>query len=168
MIHTNRLTLKPMEDKDQADMLQILTDNQIKQTYMLPDFESEGQVIKLFKRIQEFTRAEDRIDCGIYLNDRIIGFANMVEIKDKSIEIGYVIHPIYWNQGYATETLTALIQKLFEMGYEEVLTGAFEENIASQRVMQKSGMTLLDLQEEIEYRGKVHNCVYYSRKRMKA
>ena len=58
--------------------------------------------------------------------------------------------------------MTALIQKMFEIGYEEVLTGAFEENISSQRVMQKSGMTLLNLREEIEYRGKVHQCVYYS------
>ena len=102
---------------------------------------------------------------GVYLEDKIIGFANTVEIKDKTIEIGYVIYPTYWNQGYATEMLTALIQKLFEMGFAEVLTGAFEENIASQRVMQKSGMTLLDMQDEIEYRGKVHKCVYYSAKK---
>ena len=165
MIHTKRLTLKPMEDYDQADMLKILTDNQIKKTYMLPDYDSEEQVINLFKRIQAYTEKEDRIDCGVYLEDKIIGFANTVEIKDQTIEIGYVIYPTYWNQGYATEMLTALIQKLFEMGFAEVLTGAFEENIASQRVMQKSGMTLLDMQVEIEYRGKVHKCVYYSAKK---
>ena len=165
MIHTKRLTLKPMEDYDQADMLKILTDNQIKKTYMLPDYDSEEQVINLFKRIQAYTEKEDRIDCGVYLEDKIIGFANTVEIKDQTIEIGYVIYPTYWNQGYATEMLTALIQKLFEMGFAEVLTGAFEENIASQRVMQKSGMTLLDMQDEIEYRGKVHKCVYYSAKK---
>lgn len=165
MIHTKRLVLKPMEDCDQDDMLQILTDNQIKQTYMLPDYESEEQVINLFKRIQLYTQKENRIDCGVYLDGKIIGFANTVEIKDNTIEIGYVIYPTYWNQGYATEMLTALIQKMYEMGYEEVLTGAFEENVASQRVMQKSGMVLLDMQDEIEYRGKVHKCVYYSASR---
>lgn len=165
MIHTKRLVLKPMEDCDQDDMLQILTDNQIKQTYMLPDYESEEQVINLFKRIQSYTQKENRIDCGVYLDGKIIGFANTVEIKGNTIEIGYVIYPTYWNQGYATEMLTALIQKIYEMGYEEVLTGAFEENIASQRVMQKSGMVLIDMQDDIEYRGKVHKCVYYSAKK---
>lgn len=165
MIHTKRLVLKPMEDCDQDDMLQILTDNQIKQTYMLPDYESEEQVINLFKRIQSYTQKENRIDCGVYLDGKIIGFANTVEIKDNTIEIGYVIYPTYWNQGYATEMLTALIQKIYEMGYEEVLTGAFEENIASQRVMQKSGMVLIDMQDDIEYRRKVHKCVYYSAKK---
>ena len=86
-----------MEDYDQADMLKILTDNQIKKTYMLPDYDSEEQVINLFKRIQAYTEKEDRIDCGVYLEDKIIGFANTVEIKDKTIEIGYVIYPTYWN-----------------------------------------------------------------------
>lgn len=165
MIDTKRLVLKPMGDCDQDDMLQILSDNQIKKTYMLPDYESEEQVINLFKRIQSYTQKENRIDCGVYLDGKIIGFANTVEIKDNTIEIGYVIYPTYWNQGYATEMLTALIQKIYEMGYEEVLTGAFEENIASQRVMQKSGMVLIDMQDDIEYRGKVHKCVYYSAKK---
>ena len=166
MIHTKRLVLKQMEDQDKAGMLQILTDSQIKKTYMIPDYESEEQVINLFDRIKTYTQKEERIDCGIYLEDKIIGFANTVEIKDKTIELGYVIYPTYWNQGYATEMLTALIQRLFEMGFEEVLTGAFEENAASQRVMQKSGMSLLDMQDEIEYRGKVHKCVYYSAKKV--
>ena len=166
MIHTKRLVLKQMEDQDKAGMLQILTDSQIKKTYMIPDYESEEQVINLFERIKAYTQKEERIDCGIYLEDKIIGFANTVEIKDKTIELGYVIYPTYWNQGYATEMLTALIQRLFEMGFEEVLTGAFEENAASQRVMQKSGMSLLDMQDEIEYRGKVHKCVYYSAKKV--
>ena len=165
MIKTKRLTLKPMEDSDQERMLQILTDNQIKQTYMLPDFESEEQAVHLFKRIQSRTQVKENIDCGIYLKDVLIGFANTVEIKGKTIELGYVISPEYQNQGYATETLTALIQVLWERDYEEVLIGAFEENVASQRVMQKSGMMLLDLEEKIEYRGKVHNCVYYSCKK---
>lgn len=165
MIHTKRLTLKPFEDSDQAAMIRIFTDSEIKQTYMLPDFESEEQAIKLFKRIQTATQKEDSIDCGIYLNGIVIGFANTVEVKDKKIELGYVISPEYQNQGYATETLGALIQRLFEMGYEEVVTGAFEENIASRRVMEKCGMTLIDLEEDIEYRGKMHHCVYYSIKK---
>lgn len=165
MIETKRLVLREMEDCDQEQMVPILKDDQIKQTYMLPDYESDEQVITLFKRIQAYTQREDRIDCGVYLEGTLIGFANTVEIKEKTIEIGYVIAPKYWNQGYATEMLSALIPKLFEMGYEEVLTGAFEENVASQRVMEKSGMTKIALQDEIEYRGKVHKCVYFSQNR---
>ncbi len=42
-----------------------------------------------------------------------------------------------------------------------VKTGAFTENIASIRVMEKCGMRRFDETEEIEYRGKNHTCVYY-------
>lgn len=49
------------------------------------------------------------------------------------------------------------------MGYTEVVAGAFSENIASRRVMEKCGMTLTEQEEDIEYRGKTHHCVYYKR-----
>ena len=52
---------------------------------------------------------------------------------------------------------------LFAKGFREVVCGAFEENTASLRVMEKAGMEKLDITESIEYRGKVHNCVYYSK-----
>lgn len=168
MIKTDRLILKPYEDADQSSLIALYKNDRIKQTYMLPDFTSEEQAVQLFKRMQELTKREDRIDCGIYLGEQVIGFANTVQIEGKQIEIGYVIAPEFQNQGYATEMLQRLIQELFAMGYDEVLTGAFEENLASRRVMEKSGMTLIEMTEELEYRGKTHHCVYYSKKRREA
>jgi len=53
---------------------------------------------------------------------------------------------------------------MFARGFSEVLAGAFEENLASMRIMEKSGMTRIEKTDEIEYRGKVHQCVYYSKK----
>ena len=81
------------------------------------------------------------------------------------MEVGYLIHPEYHGKGYMTEALIAFIQDLFSLGLEEVIAGAFEENPASLRVMQKAGMTLLDKSDELEYRGKVHRCIYYSKKK---
>jgi len=164
MIQTKRLVLKRYDDKDQDAMLLLLTNDVVKQTYMLPDFKAKEDAIPLFKRIQKNALLGDRIDRGIYLEGKLIGFTNAVEIKDKRIEVGYVINPEYHNQGYATEMLDRLIEELFKMGYIEVVTGAFVENIASRRVMEKCGMNLMELEEEIEYRGIVHQCVYYIRK----
>lgn len=161
MLKTQRLTLKPIEDLEQESMIDLLTNDQIKQTYMLPDFKSKEDAIKLFKRIQEIMQKKDTIDCGIYLEDTLIGFLNTVLIENKKIELGYVIHPKFHNQGYATEALQAVISQLFQMGYSTVVTGAFEDNIASRRVMEKCGMLLTEEEEEITYRGKKHRCVYY-------
>ena len=46
------------------------------------------------------------------------------------------------------------------MGYSRVIAGHFEENPASRRVMEKCGMGPMDREENIEYRGVPHRCLY--------
>ena len=46
-----------------------------------------------------------------------------------------------------------------------MVAGAFEENKASMRVMEKAGMTRITLEEDINYRGASHHCLYYSVKK---
>lgn len=165
MMKTKRLTIMKMRECDQEAALNLLTNDIVKKTYMLPDFEKREDAIPLFRRIMELSQGDTRYVRGIYLNDYLIGYSNEVEINDKSIELGYLIHPDFHGQGYMTEALIALIPDLFARGFEEVVCGAFEENPASLRVMTKAGMSLLDKVDEIEYRGKIHRCIYYSAKK---
>ena len=162
MLQTARLIIKKITEGDQESALDLLTNDTIRKTYMLPDFEKREDAVPLFRRIMELSRGDQRYVRGIYLNDHLIGYSNEVEVVEKSIELGYLIHPDYHGKGYMTEALIALIPALFALGYEEVVCGAFEENPASLRVMAKAGMRLLDKTDEIEYRGKMHRCIYYS------
>lgn len=162
MIRTERLTVKPMEENDQEACLDLLTNDIVKKTYMLPDFEKREDAVLLFQRLQKMSVEDKRYVRGVYLNNYLIGYANEVEIIDNAVELGYLIHPDYHGQGYMTEALTALIPDLFARGFDEVVCGAFEENPASLRVMAKAGMTRLKKVDEIEYRGKIHRCIYYS------
>ena len=57
-----------------------------------------------------------------------------------------------------------MIDYLKEHGFATVTAGAFEQNVASLRVMQKCGMVRLEKTDEIEYRGRVHTCIYYTTK----
>lgn len=163
-IKTERLELKPLSDLDCNSMMALFTNDEIKKTYMLPDFETKEQAEKLFLRMKENSISDSSYLVGIYFNQELIGFANEVEREENKIELGYVIDPKHHNHGYATEMLIAMIEELFSRGFLEVVAGAFEENPASMRVMEKSGMKRLDKVDEIEYRGVVHKCVYYSRK----
>ena len=108
---------------------------------------------------------ENRYIAGIYLADKLIGMINDVEIHGEKIEMGYALYPDYWNQGYATEAFKGVISYLFENGFSEVYTGAFESNLASIRVMEKAGMKRMNSKAQIEYRGRNHRCVYYSTKK---
>ena len=161
-IETKRLTVKPISENYKAEMLALFYDDEIKQTYMLPDFENTREAEKLFCTFVRLSNSPDRVVGGIFCDRKLIGFINDVGVEAGSIELGYVISPEYKNQGYCTEALSAVIDYLFKTGFEAVICGAFEENAASIRVMQKCKMRLLDKVEEIYYREKNHRCVYYS------
>ena len=62
-------------------------------------------------------------------------------VNHGSCEIGYCYSDKYWNKGYATEALKAVIKYLFEECDAELINADFlENNPASGRVMQKSGL----------------------------
>ena len=159
---TERLEVKSLSAQDREAVIDLLTDDQVKKFYMLPVFSSREEAVPLFERLWQLSVGEDRLVAGIFLDGVFIGILNEVEIKDKRIELGYALLPKFHNRGYCTEALTGAIQYLFCRGFEEVVAGAFEGNEASFRVMVKSDMEKQEYQDEIEYRGKVHRCVYYA------
>ena len=165
VINTARLCLHAFLDEDAETMIALLTNSEVIKTYMVPDFRSSAEEVKLFERFKELSVSDERFVYGIYLEEKLIGFINDVEIKETEIELGYVIDPSYKNQGFATEVLAAAIKELFAAGFSVVRTGAFEENAASMRVMEKCGMLRLEQEEEIRYRGKVHRCFIYEIKK---
>lgn len=160
-ITTNRLILRPYKESDREQVIRILRNEEISKTFMLPEFEDDAAAERLFRKILTCSHQEEHFERAIYLEDRLIGFLNDVEIQDGTVELGYVIHPDYQNRGYATEALTASIQELFRQGFSRIRTGYFEENPASGRVMEKSGMHPISRLDTIEYRGKLHKCLYF-------
>lgn len=161
-IRTDRLVMKPYSERDEKEMIDLLKNECIKATYMIPDFRTRDDEIAMFKRLLRDSHSDEHLEIGIYREDRLIGFLNDVEMNSDTVELGYVIHPDFHGLGYATEALKAVINKLFEMGYQEIITGAFEHNIASIKVMQKCGMQLLPKTDDIRYHQTMHHCIYYS------
>lgn len=161
MSQADWLTLKPYTDRDEARMIALLTHDEIKKTFMLPDFATREDASAMFQRLKRLSEVKEHYERGVYLDGVLIGFVNDVEIESRQIELGYVIDPLYKNRGYATRALRIAIDELFGMGYRAICCGAFENNLASQRVMQKCGMQLTDRRERIEYRGQAYDCVYY-------
>lgn len=154
------MKLRHMTFSDDAALLRLLTDDQIKKTYMLPDFARQEDALPLARRLEERSRDENHFVRGMETDGNLVGFLNDVEVENGTIEVGYVVHPDHWGRGCATAALKLAIEELFRLGYRQVICGAFEENSASLRVMEKAGMRKLDKIDEIEYRGKVHRCLY--------
>ena len=72
-------------------------------------------------------------------NNELIGMIDVVRFHDGAPEIGYNLSRKYWNQGYMTRALGLLCDRLFEDGFKTILIEAMEDNIGSNRVIQKNG-----------------------------
>ena len=161
-IQTERLQLKPITRNSLDVLAELLCDETVTQTYMVPDFACAAEAMPLAKRLMALSEGYDRLVAGIYTGTELIGILNETESNEHYIELGYALLPQYHNRGFATEALQGAVSYCFVRGFREVRAGAFEDNPASIRVMEKSGMRKLPLTEEISYRGKIHTCVYYA------
>ncbi|MGE5771676.1 MAG: GNAT family N-acetyltransferase [Hyphomicrobiales bacterium] len=77
----------------------------------------------------------------ITLHDKtIIGACGIMSRYDDTPELGYWLGVSYWNKGYATEALHALIDYAFtDLTHKALQAGARVTNPASRRVLEKCG-----------------------------
>jgi len=69
--------------------------------------------------------------------------------QDGEVEIGYGIVPSRQRRGYATEAVRAMVADILQVdGIETVTANVDLDNLASIRVLQKCGMTLLTQNQE--------------------
>lgn len=127
LVQTERLTIKPYSAADKEQLAELLTNEEITETFMVPDFENREQVYSLAEKLIAFSSLEDtaHLEYGVYLDNRMIGFVNDCGTEEDAIEIGYVIHPKYQGHGYATEAVKAVLKELQEMGFQKVTAGFF-------------------------------------------
>ena len=154
------MKLREFMESDWPRLAMLATSTEVNKTYMLPDFESEEKARPLFDRLMAMSKDDKRYVRAMEENGEFVGFCNDVERDGDSVEIGYAMCPDVWGRGYATAALKLAIADLFELGFEQVVAGAFVENPASLRVMEKAGMSPIEKVDEIEYRGRTHTCVY--------
>lgn len=82
------------------------------------------------------------------------------------IQFGYVLSPVLWNHGYATEAVQKLMEVLRQQP-EVYRIGTFvdAENFASQRVLEKSGFVeearLPDWYRFVNQSNQPRDCILY-------
>lgn len=76
--------------------------------------------------------------------DKVIGSIDFCHRHaDDVLEIGYLLHPDYWNQGMVTEAAHALLEIGFTyLNLHKIEIGCYDYNAGSRRVAEKLGFTL--------------------------
>lgn len=83
-----------------------------------------------------------------------LGFKGAPDDKS-SVEIGYGLLQEYWNKGYATEAVAALMDWAWEQSsVQKIKAETLVDNPGSIRVLEKLGMTVVIESEEMIYWGK--------------
>ncbi len=83
-------------------------------------------------------------DLPITLDGRLIGMIGLHNMDNphRNAEMGYVLHPDYWGQGYMTEAASAMIGFAFyQLDLHRIYALHAHDNEASGRVLQRIGMT---------------------------
>lgn len=161
-IETKRLLLRPLEENDaEAIYHNINHDKKVLEYFIAPYIEDIKDAS--VKNMRAYYKETKKYCFAIVLKESntVIGMilqTNDLSATSHTVEVGYAIGSSYWNNGYVSEALEAVIKLLFDRGVHKVTCGYITENDASKRVMEKCGMIYEGIKkDEIYY----HDVEYY-------
>ena len=154
VLNTPRLILQPFRAED-VDLLAELMANPDFMRFSLGPFSRE-QTVAFLEKVLSWDRAGLPSQFAVIMrsNGTLVGYCGFFhhEVdKREEIEIGYRLHPAYWNRGLATEAAQAVRNHAFRhLKLPRVISLIHLDNIPSRRVAEKNGMKL---EEETLFRG---------------
>jgi ribosomal-protein-alanine N-acetyltransferase len=138
-IVTDRLVLRNISMDDAEEMFQLRTNEEAMKYINKPKLKSIDEVRELIKKMSDVSI---RIQWAITLkkDDKLIGTIgyHIIEKENYRAEIGYMIHPQYWNSGLMTEALT----KVIDYGFNDIKLHSIEAiinpaNEISRKILKK-------------------------------
>ncbi|EUJ28849.1 ribosomal-protein-serine acetyltransferase [Listeria floridensis FSL S10-1187] len=142
-IQTERLVLRPFEDKDFEDTRQIYTNPKVCK-FLLEEPWTEGEARNKFQNKLEKASLtkESGYSIAVDYNGKVIGSMAIwyTEMRD-TLEIGYVFSPNYGGRGLATEAVRAVLEYAFnELDVHRVQANLDARNAASEKLCRRVGM----------------------------
>ena len=144
VLQTERLTLRPLEPRDAADLRRLIDDPTIaRNTLRIPHPYPDGAAEEWITKHQEELKETDEVVLAIVIRatSEFIGIMGLMPKPFDVAEIGYWLGRPYWNLGYASEAARGMIRYGFTgRGFNRIDAAVFHFNDASARVLEKSGM----------------------------
>ena len=170
ILETERLILRKVKDDDYITAFYEWSNDPSQVLYTIHGVHNSIEDTKeLFDKWIKQSNEDKTFRWMITLKDtnEFIGVINAESsfAKYDTEDIGYTIGKKYWNKGYASEALKAVIKYLFEeCEVETICAEHMEDNVASGKVMQKSGMKLDGVLRKrcVARTGKRQNIMCYS------
>lgn len=146
LLTTDRLKLRELliSDLEYVHELHSLPETDRYNTLGIPDsIEVTRQLILTWLSASYETPRKKFVFCIETKKDEFVGLIgiNIGRPAYKSAEIWFKLHPDYWNKGFATEAVNIILKFSFkELNLHRIEAGCAIENVASKRVLEKTGM----------------------------
>ncbi|HGG64392.1 MAG TPA: N-acetyltransferase [Rhodobacteraceae bacterium] len=141
VIETERFTLRPLRKSD-AGLLELYSSDEriARSTTSIPHPLPPGTTEAFIARVTADDRREDVwvLDGSAHGHAELLGVIGLTCIERGQAEIGYWIAPAFWNTGYASEAVNALIDAN-PKGCKTIFAEVFQDNPASARVLTNAG-----------------------------
>ena len=167
-IETERLLLRKININDADDIFEYASVPEITTFLLWETHRSKSDSLDFIKFADEQFNNKTSIIWGIVIKNgnKLIG---TIDIRNWNMihncgEIGYVISKKYWNMGYVSEAMAAVIKYGFkELLLNRVEAHCEEENIGSWKVMEKCRMKFEGvLREKVFIKGRFRSMKMYS------
>lgn len=163
-LETERLVLRPVRLSDAEAMYDYGHRPEVAQLAGFPVNQSVEECRSFIQ--MDLEKAGDETRQRIYAiclkgQDRLMGTVNFAKkIAPDVLEIGYVLHPDLWGQGFMPEAVAALVAFGFqELDLRKIEIAVFDYNHQSRRVAEKLGF---QMEARLRERQKVGD-VYYDK-----
>lgn len=164
VLETERLILRKISIDDAKDVFLLRTNEEAMKYINKPKLTSIDDAKEIIKKMND----PDRIQWGITLktSDIIIGTIgyHRIEKEHYRAEIGYMLHPQYWNTGLMSEA----IAKVINYGFNEMKLHSMEAiinpgNTISRKILQKFNFSKeAYFKENFFFEGKFYDSEVYS------
>lgn len=156
VLETKRLILRFLEEKDRDAIFNNINHDREVLKYYVASFVEKPDDFSL-KNLIEYYKQNEMYIFAVVLKESGEVIGNILQCSKPNarmhtVEVGYAIGKKYWNNGYMSEALKAMIGFLFDRGIHKVTACHIAGNIASGRVMEKCGMA---------YEGRKIDDLYY-------
>lgn len=132
--YDGNVSLREINTEDADFMMRLVSDRKV--TRFLPGLIQDREM--LISWIQSLRPTDHEYIITIEETGEEIGECSLMKQED-SAEIGFMLLPKYWLQGYGTEVVTSLIEIARDMRLKELTATTDARNIAAIRLLEKCG-----------------------------
>lgn len=167
-LYSQRCYLRKLDINDAQQLFENIYSDSKAAAYMSWDCYFDVNAVKNY--LEKWQKAYEKKECywGVFLkeNDVLIGTVYLYDENAKA-DVGFISYCFgskFWGNGYATETVRAVLEYGFEeIGYKNITTFVAKSNIRSQNVLNRLGFkceATLRMRDKTELG--IEDCLSYS------